>query len=128
MSDHGKKHRGADHVGPAQAAHATERSASRLFGEGVTKTNALESSVITGLVRGLSTRDAEAALTEAAGRVGGGVGVDGVAHLRGHQGLDDVELDYLFLDGSHSSTTPTPPRSRCRPRWRDSYPAAVCAG
>jgi putative transposase len=38
----------------------TERFASRLFGKGVTKTNALESLVIAGFVRGLSTRDVEA--------------------------------------------------------------------
>jgi len=46
---------------------ATERFASQLFGKGVTKTNALESLVIAGFVRGLSTRDVEAALTEALG-------------------------------------------------------------
>ena len=88
----------------------TERFASQLFGTGVTKTNALESLVIAGFVRGLSTRDVEAALTEALGESGGGVEVDGVADLRGDQEqfeawsprrLDDVELDYLFLDGSH---------------------------
>jgi putative transposase len=46
---------------------STERFASQLFGTGVTKTNALESLVIAGFVRGLSTRDVEAALTEALG-------------------------------------------------------------
>ena len=45
----------------------TERFASQLFGKHVTKTNALESLVIAGFVRGLSTRDVEAALTEALG-------------------------------------------------------------
>ena len=45
----------------------TERFASQLFGKGVTKTNALESLVIAGFVRGLSTRDVEAALVEALG-------------------------------------------------------------
>jgi len=45
----------------------TERFASRLFGMHVTKTNALESLVIAGFVRGLSTRDVEAALVEALG-------------------------------------------------------------
>jgi hypothetical protein len=38
---------------------------SRLFGAGVTRTNALESLVISGWVRGLSDRDIEAALAEA---------------------------------------------------------------
>ena len=45
----------------------TERFASQLFGKHVTKTNALESLVIAGFVRGLSTRDVEAALVEALG-------------------------------------------------------------
>ncbi len=40
---------------------------SQLFGAGVTRTNALESSVISGWVRGLSDRDVEAALAEALG-------------------------------------------------------------
>jgi len=45
----------------------TERFASQLFGNGVTNTNALESLVIAGFVRGLSTRDVEATLVEALG-------------------------------------------------------------
>jgi putative transposase len=40
---------------------------SRLFGAGVTRTNALESLVISGWVRGLSDRDIEAALAEVLG-------------------------------------------------------------
>src|SRR5512132_1006339 len=44
---------------------ATERFASRLFGTGVTKTNALESLVIAGFVRGLSVGDVEATLADA---------------------------------------------------------------
>ena len=40
---------------------------SRLFGDGVTRTNALESLVISGWVRGLSDREIEAALGEAFG-------------------------------------------------------------
>lgn len=42
-----------------------ERFASRLLGRGVTKTNALESLVISGWVRGMSDRDIEAALSGA---------------------------------------------------------------
>jgi putative transposase len=45
----------------------TQAFASRLLGQGVTRTNAIESLVIAGYVRGLSTRDIEAALTEALG-------------------------------------------------------------
>ena len=44
-----------------------EAFCSRLFGAGVTRTNALESLVIAGWVRGLSDRDIEATLAEALG-------------------------------------------------------------
>ena len=44
-----------------------EAFCSRLFGAGMTRTNALESLVISGWVRGLSDRDIEAALAEALG-------------------------------------------------------------
>src|SRR5919106_2768224 len=52
---------------------------SRLFGAGVTRTNALESLVISGWVRGLSDRDIEAALAEVLGAEA--VEVDRVADL-----------------------------------------------
>lgn len=87
----------------------TEAFASRLFGAGVTRTNALESLVIAGFVRGLSVRDVEATLADALGpeaalskstvsRVCEAIKTefDTWAQRR----LDDVELDYLFLDGS----------------------------
>jgi transposase-like protein len=45
----------------------TEAFASQLFGTGVTRTNAVEALVIAGFVRGLSTRDVEAALVEGLG-------------------------------------------------------------
>ena len=90
--------------------NTTERFASQLFGKGVTKTNALEALVIAGFVRGLSTRDVEAALTEALGesatvsrstvsRICTEIKVQFEAWSA--RRLDDVELDYLFLDGSH---------------------------
>ncbi|MGQ0824684.1 MAG: IS256 family transposase, partial [Actinomycetota bacterium] len=84
--------------------------ASQLFGAGVTRTNALESLVIAGWVRGLSDRDVEAALAEALGP-DASISKSTVSRicerLRGEfdtwkqRRLDDVELDYLFLDGSH---------------------------
>jgi putative transposase len=87
-----------------------ERFASQLFGNGVTKTNALESPVIAGFVRGLSTRDVEAALTEALGEAAA-VSKSTVSRICAEikeqfetwcqRRLDGVELDYLFLDGSH---------------------------
>ena len=88
----------------------TERFASQLFGKGVTKTNALESLVIAGFVRGLSTRDVEATLVEALGEQAA-VSKSTVARVCEEiktqfeawsaRRLDEVELDYLFLDGSH---------------------------
>ncbi|MDB4896568.1 MAG: hypothetical protein JWN15_2830 [Firmicutes bacterium] len=45
----------------------TEKFASRLFGTGITRTNALESLVIASFVRGLSVRDVENALADALG-------------------------------------------------------------
>ena len=88
----------------------TERFASQLFGKGVTKSNALESLVIAGFVRGLSTRDVEATLVEALGE-GAAVSKSTVSRVCEEiqaqfeawsaRRLDDVELDYLFLDGSH---------------------------
>ena len=89
---------------------ADEAFCSRLFGAGVTRTNALESLVISGWVRGLSDRDIEAALAEVLGpeaalskstvswicqRIR-----DEFAAWRGRD-LSGVRLDYLFLDGSH---------------------------
>ena len=87
----------------------TERFASQLFGTGVTRTNSLEALVIAGFVRGLSTRDVEAALAEALGpqaTLGKSTVSRVCAELKDQFGawqrrrLDDVELDYLFLDAS----------------------------
>jgi putative transposase len=88
----------------------SERFTSRLFGQGVTKSNALECLVIAGFVRGLSVRDVEAALADALGpqasvsksevsRICQAIGdeLDRWSRRR----LDNVTLDYLFLDGSH---------------------------
>jgi putative transposase len=89
--------------------NTTERFASQLFGKGVIKTNALESLVIAGFVRALSTRDVEAALTEALGEQAA-VSKSTVSRICTdikeqfetwcQCRLDAVELDYLFWDGS----------------------------
>jgi putative transposase len=83
---------------------------SRLLGKGVSRTNALEALVISGFVRGLSVRDVEAALAEALGpeaalskstvaRVCEAIKTEFDAwKLRD---LSGIELEYLFLDGSH---------------------------
>ena len=88
----------------------TERFASQLFGTGVTKSNALEALVIAGFVRGLSTRDIEATLVEALGEAAG-VSRSTVSRVCEQiktqfdtwcaRRLEEVRLDYLFLDGSH---------------------------
>ena len=110
MPDHGQDHRGAGDAGRPKLRGTTERFASQLFGTHVTKTNALESLVIAGFVRGLSTRDVEAALTEALGEQAA-VSKSTVSRMCGEiktqfeawsaRRLNGVELDYLFLDGSH---------------------------
>ena len=93
----------------------TEAFASRLFGATVTKTHALESLVIAGFVRGLSVRDVEAALADALGaqaalskstvsRVCQAIAAEFDAW--GKRRLDDLELDYLFLDASHFKMHP----------------------
>lgn len=103
----------------------TEAFASRLLGTGVTKTHALESLVIAGFVRGLSTRDVEATLAEALGE-GATVSRSTVSRICTEiqtemtawqqRRLDELELDYLFLDASFFRYhVGAPPRSRC---WR----------
>jgi putative transposase len=64
----------------------TERFASRLFGKHVTKTNALEALGDRGVCARLINPGCGGGADRGAGRVGGGVQVDGVADLRGHQG------------------------------------------
>jgi len=87
-----------------------EKFVSRLFGTGVSKTNALETLVIGGFVRGLSVRDVEACLADALGpqaalskstvsRVCQAIR-DEFDVWRTRR-LEEVELDYLFVDGSH---------------------------
>ena len=87
----------------------TEAFASQLFGKGVTKSNALESLVIAGFVRGLSVRDVENTLADALGaeaalskstvsRVCQAIGDEFEAWSA--RRLDELELDYLFLDAS----------------------------
>ena len=74
-------------AGPVELARpklrgTDERFASRLLGKYVTKTHALESLVIAGYVRGLSTRDVEASLADALGPEGHIEQVDRQPHLR----------------------------------------------
>ncbi len=59
--------RGRSHWSGRSCATPTRKFVSRLFGTGVSKTNALETLVIAGFVRGLSARDVGAALADALG-------------------------------------------------------------
>ncbi len=87
-----------------------QRFSSRLLGKHVTRTNALESLVISGWVRGLSDRDIEAALRETLGDEAT-VSTSTVSRICEQikyefaqwqtRDLTQVELDYLFVDASH---------------------------
>ena len=87
----------------------TAAFASKLFGSTVTRSNALESLVIAGFVRGLSVRDVENTLADALGSEAAlsKSTVSRVCQAIGEQfeawrtrPLDGVVLDYLFLDAS----------------------------
>ncbi|MGH9070025.1 MAG: IS256 family transposase [Acidimicrobiales bacterium] len=89
--------------------------ASRLLGVGVTRTNALESLVIAGFVSGLSVRDVQACLADALGaeaalskstvsRICEAIKAE--FDVWTARELGDLELDYLFLDGSHFKMHP----------------------
>ena len=87
-----------------------ETFSSRLLGKHVTRTNALESLVISGWVRGLSDRDIEAALRESLGP-DATIGKSTVSRICEAiktqfdtwrtRDLSDVAIDYLFVDASH---------------------------
>ncbi|MGH7759461.1 MAG: IS256 family transposase, partial [Candidatus Dormibacteria bacterium] len=104
-----------------------EAFCSRLFGVGVTRTNALESLVIAGWVRGLSDRDIEAALGEALGGAQAALSRSTVSRICqairaefeawGKRRLDDVALDYLFLDASYFRMHPGAPAEPILAAW-----------
>ena len=87
-----------------------ETFSSRLLGKQVTRTNALESLVISGWVRGLSDRDIEAALRESLGD-DATVSKSTVSRICEQikdefdtwrtRDLSEVSIDYLFVDASH---------------------------
>jgi len=103
-----------------------EAFASRLLGAGVTRTNALESLVIAGFVRGLSVRDVEASLADALGpestvskstvsRICEAIR-DEFATWRTRD-LSGVELDYIFADGSYFKMHPGAPAEPVLVAW-----------
>ena len=90
--------------------NTSEAFASQLLGKGVVRSEPLEALVISAWVRGLSDRDIEALLAEALGpeaALSRSTASRICARLRDdfeafrHRDLTDIELDYLFLDGSH---------------------------
>lgn len=104
----------------------TAAFASRLFGKHVTKTHALEALVIASFVRGLSVRDVQATLADALGDQAAiskstvsevckaiKVEYDAWAYRR----LDDVVLDYLFLDASFFRMHPGSPAEPILAAW-----------
>src|SRR5436189_2467486 len=104
----------------------SEAFASRLFGSHVTKTNALESLVIASFVRGLSVRDVEATLAEALGDQAA-ISKSTVSAICGQikeeyeawsrRRLDEVSLDYLFLDASFFRMHPGSPAEPVLAAW-----------
>ena len=89
--------------------HAHAALCDQLFGQGVTRTNALETLVISCWVRGLSDRDVEAMLVEVFGeqatisrttasRICQRLRAEFDAWKR--RDLSTAKIDYLFLDGS----------------------------
>ena len=101
-------------LGPVQLQrpklrHAHAALCDQLFGQGVTRTNALETLVISCWVRGLSDRDVEAMLSEVFGeqatisrstvsRICQRLRAEFDAWCR--RDLTGVRIDYLYLDGS----------------------------
>jgi putative transposase len=104
----------------------TAAFASRLFGKHVTKTNALESLVIASFVRGLSVRDVEATLADALGDQAA-ISKSTVSQVCqaikteydswAARRLDEVMLDYLFLDASFFRMHPGSPAEPVLAAW-----------
>jgi putative transposase len=104
----------------------SEPFVSRLLGKGVSRTNALEALVISGFVRGLSVRDVEAALAEVLGpeaalskstvsRICQAIKEEFDAWKI--RDLHGIELEYLFLDGSHFRMHPGAPAEPVLCAW-----------
>jgi putative transposase len=107
-------------LGPVQLQrpklrHAHAALCDQLFGQGVTRTNALETLVISCWVRGLSDRDVEAMLAETFGeqaavsrttvsRICQRLRTELDAWKR--RDLSGVRIDYLYLDGSYFKLHP----------------------
>jgi putative transposase len=114
-------------LGPVQLQrpklrHAHAGLCDQLFGQGVTRTNALETLVISCWVRGLSDRDVEAMLVEVFGEdatISRSTVSRICQRLRAEfdtwrrRDLSKVKLDYLYLDGSVRHEAPVD-RAGCK--------------
>jgi transposase-like protein len=115
----------------------TEAFASRLFGSHVTRTNALESLVIASFIRGLSVRDVEATLADALGDQAAiskstvsaiCQQITGEYQAWALRRLDEVMVDYLFLDASFFRMHPGSPAEPVLAAWgitTDGAPAFI---
>jgi len=118
-------------AGPVRLARpklrgTTEAFASRLFGSHVTKTSALESLVIASFIRGLSVRDVEATLADALGDQAA-ISKSTVSSVCQQikdeyqawalRRLDEVMLDYLYLDASFFRMHPGSPAEPVLAAW-----------
>ena len=100
--------------------------ASRLLGVGVCRTNALESLVIAGFVRGLSVRDVEASLADALGPEST-VSKSTVSRICEAikdefdtwktRDLSGIEVDYFFADGIYFRMHPVAPAEPVLVAW-----------
>ena len=116
--------------------HAHAALCERLFGQGVTRTNALETLVISCWVRGLSDRDVEAMLVEVFGpqagisrttasRICQRLRTEFDAWCR--RDLSATRIDYLYLDGSFFKMHP---KARAEPvlvAWGSMSTASRCS-
>src|SRR5262245_64947488 len=118
-------------AGPVQLSRpklrgTSEAFASRLFGSHVTETNARESLVIASFVRGLSVRDVEATLADALGDQAA-ISKSTVSAICqairdeyqawAARRLDQVTMDYLFLDASFFRMHPGSPAEPVLAAW-----------
>jgi transposase-like protein len=118
-------------AGPVKLARpklrgTTEAFASRLFGSHVTKTSALKSLVIASFIRGLSVRDVEATLADALGDQAAiskstvssiCQQITGEYQAWALRRLDEVMLDYLYLDASFFRMHPGSPAEPVLAAW-----------
>ena len=113
-------------LGRPKLRGTTGAFASRLFGAHVTKTNALESLVIASFVRGLSVRDVEATLADALGDQAAiskstvssvCQAIKGEYEAWALRRLEEVTLDYLFLDASFFRMHPGSPAEPVLAAW-----------